>query len=544
MDPPQDASVDIREYLSVFKRRKWMIAAVTVAAVILAAVYSFLKTPVYEARAEVLVSPITTDPFGQDRPDELVQLDTERKLVLSTAVAKLARKQADSPLSPEELLDHVAVEAPAETRVLEISYTDTDPGRAQSGAQAFADAYLEFKRQQALDASTRLSLSIQSQLQDLESDLREANRKIESSPDGSAEERDAVALRDALTTQIGALRGQLASISTLDINPGQVIEPAELPSSPATPNHRVDLALGLFVGAFLGVGLALLRDRASDRVRGRRELEALAGVPVLAVVPRIQEWHNRKDADLVTRMNPMTPAAEAYRTLRTSLLVMAQERGIKTLLVVSPSEGEGKTVTAANLGVVLAEMGKRVVLISADLRKPRLHEFFGMRNELGLTNVLLGQCTALQAALIPAIPNLIVLPSGPCPSRPAELLQSERMLALLAERPEGVDFIIIDAPPLLPVADSLALSVMVDGVLMVANGASTTQVSIAQARDQLRQVGARLVGAVFNNADSVENGYYTYGAYGEFHSGSGFGFGSTNGHGVWEDARRLRRPSS
>jgi capsular exopolysaccharide synthesis family protein len=184
-------------------------------------------------------------------------------------------------------------------------------------------------------------------------------------------------------------------------------------------------------------------------------------------------------------------------------------------MVASANAGEGKSTTAANLAVVLADSGKRVVLISADLRKPRLHRFFGLETEPGLSNALAGESTVWDTLQAPQVENLRVMVSGPVPARPTELLQSEAMGELVADLRDVSDFVIIDTSPILPVADALVLAPLVDGILLVADASITTRSAVTHTRELLDQVDARLVGAVFNDYDPSRDrggaGYYGYG---------------------------------
>jgi capsular exopolysaccharide synthesis family protein len=500
----------------VLRRHRGLIAAVAGVALVLAGLYSFLRTPVYSSKAEVLIRPITSDRFGDGgRPGDLLSLETEREVVLSSAVADLAVAKLVPPDEAgaveglaESLLEHVAVEIPPDSQVLEIVYSDTDRERAQRGAQAFAESYLDFKRKQALDASLVRSQSIQQQIADLENQVREENKKIAASAPGSAEQRDAQLLRDVLTGQIAVLRNELVSVTTLDIDPGQVISAARLPRSPSSPRHVVNLGLGLFLGLISGVALAFVRDRMDDRLRGRLDLERAAGAPVLAVVPKLP-WKDPDVATLMTVEEPASPVSEAYRRLRTGILQIARRQPLKSLIVVSPLEKEGKSTTAANLCVVLAQTGKRVVLVSADLRRPRVHEFFGLPNEPGLTDLLSGDMTPTDAFQNSGVDNLWVLPSGRMSTQQVEPLAAEKIRRLL-EGLHTVDFVVMDCPPVLAVADSLALAPLVDGVLLVADAGKSTRAAVIQARDQLEQSGGQLLGGVLTNLDPSKTVYYYY----------------------------------
>jgi non-specific protein-tyrosine kinase len=199
--------------------------------------------------------------------------------------------------------------------------------------------------------------------------------------------------------------------------------------------------------------------------------------------------------------HPNSPASEAYRALRTRVLVMAERQGLKTIMVASPTGEDGKTAIAANLAVSLAQVGKRVVLLSADLRGSKVHQYFGLDNERGLSNVLAGEMPPWEAVQEPAgLERLWVFGSGPVPAQPAELLQSDLMRELLAERRKVADFVIIEAPAALNASDCLALAPLVDGILVVADAKHTDRDEVEQVRIQFEQVGGRVVGAVMSNA--------------------------------------------
>ncbi|MDP9299900.1 MAG: CpsD/CapB family tyrosine-protein kinase, partial [Actinomycetota bacterium] len=271
------------------------------------------------------------------------------------------------------------------------------------------------------------------------------------------------------------------------------------------------------------------------------------GAPVLAVVPRVPGWKKKGDTKLISVEQPKASVAESYRTLRTSVLFAAAQRGLKTIMVTSPTAGEGKTTTAANLAVVLADAGKRVILVSSDLRKPRIHKFFGLSNDAGLSSVLAGEVKPWEALADPGREHLRVMSSGPVPAHPAELLQSEQMGELVEELREVADFVILDTAPVLLVADALALAPLVDGVLFVVDAETTHRGAVVQARESLEQVGAPLIGSVLNNFDpSKARAYSYYGYYGPNRNRYRYGYGGYYGGGGYyaepsRDGERRRR---
>lgn len=511
--------LQLREYLAVLRARRASVIA-TAAITLTAALFVSLRmTPVYTSTAKVLVKPITAnETLLSGTSTSTLNLDTESQLVSSAVVARLAADALHSAASPSELMRHVGVSVPSNTEILEISYSSPSPITAQRTAQAFADAYLDFKRSEALATYRSVSSSIQGEINDLQQKLDRAQYTSQHSVEGSAAKQRADNDVSLLASQIALLRNQMASLTTLDIDPGAVVQRANLPDAPSSPNHLLNGALGLFVGLALGVGLAFLRERLDDRLRGREDLEEHVGAPTLVAIPRVADWKNGELARLATVEDPRGPAAEAYKTLRTSLLFAAAQRGLKSIMVCSAEAGEGKSTTAANLAVVLAQTGKRVVLVSGDLRKPRIARFFqpyggGVETEVGLSSVLTGESSLQDALQHSGVDNLWLLTAGPVPAQPAEMAQSSAMGELLEALHDSADFTIVDSAPTLVVTDAAAMAPHVDGVLFVADAARTTRGAVARARVQLDHVGAPMIGAVLNNFDPSKAGAYSYEPY-------------------------------
>jgi len=497
-EPAPEQAADLTEYIAVLRRRKWSILGITGLVLLSAMFFSFRQTPIYESEAKVRVTPVTTISQFTQAPQTQVDLETERQIVVGDEVAERASEIIRPPETPGDLLERVEVTIVTNSQVLAITFSDIEPSSAQAGADAFARAYLQFKRDEARQVLDELKAPIQKRIDELTRQLRET-----SDP----------ATRLEIASDRTSWRNQLTPLDATIINPGSVIKGADLPSQPASPNHIVNGGLGLFVGLALGVGLAFMRERLDDRLRGREDLEIRIGAPVLGVIPKVPGWKHRDRPRLVALEEPKSSVSEAYRTLRTSILFAASRGEMKTILVVSAHTGEGKTTTVANLGVVLAQAGKQVIVISADVRKPRLHHFFGIENRTGLVSVLIGEAVAAEALSKTTDPNLIVMPSGPVPTLPAELLGSEAMGELIERLSNTADFILIDTPALLAVSDALSMAPMADGVIFVADSESTTRAAVAHARSQLEQMGANVFAAVINDYDPSRARPYPYYRY-------------------------------
>jgi capsular exopolysaccharide synthesis family protein len=235
-------------------------------------------------------------------------------------------------------------------------------------------------------------------------------------------------------------------------------------------------------------------------------------------VPHLRIWHRRSTTHLISLERRWSPAAEAYRALRTSIMFSAAVEGSKVIMVTSSGQGEGKTTTAANLSVVLAEAGKRVIIVSADLRKPRLAKFFHMATERdkGVTNVVSGEVELDDALQTTSVENLLLLGSGPIPGRPTDMLFSAAFAELIASLKSRADFVILDTTPLLLVADALTLSKLADTILFVADSSSTSRAAVASCRKELARAHTPVMGAVMNNfqtSKTVEYGTYSLRRY-------------------------------
>jgi len=504
---PSEGTLDIREFMSKVGRHKWLILLVAASVTLLVAIYSYSRPSVYESTAQFLVRPTLVQPL-QSNPFDTVSMPTEMQLVTSAQVADIARQTIGGNLTLQDALDGVSVTNPANTQILDISYSAHSPAEAQQGAQAFAGAYQTYKHDQAIDTIKTSSDTIRAQITTLDGEIAELNGRIAASTD-PVDQQSLTEQRNSLDTVRLSQQNLLASTATLSSDPGQVVEDALRPTSPVSPKHKLDLALGLLLGLIAGVVLASLRDQARDRIQGPPLVARSLDAPILGSIPRTHRLLVGT-AHLASVDEPHGQAAEAYRTLRTNLLAVCRESKAKTILITSARQGEGKTSTAANLAVALAQAGRSVVLISADLRNPRVHAVFGIGNEQGLGQVLDGTLSLNEAIVETDLADLRILPSGPVDAvdEPVELLQSDRMGEVLQECCRS-DFVIVDGPPIFPVADSLVLADLVDGVLFVTDAQSSTQASVAQSRRQIHQVGGRILGGILNRVPTTwsSNGY-------------------------------------
>jgi succinoglycan biosynthesis transport protein ExoP len=309
-----------------------------------------------------------------------------------------------------------------------------------------------------------------------------------------------------------------------------IVEKALVPNIPSYPNKKRLLLLGLLLGMASGVGFAFFLDHIDTTIKTPEEAERYLGLPSLGVVPDFSRIKNLRangylpkgasspvvepawpaPRDLVLSHHPRSVVAEAYRNLRTSILLSRPGAPPKTVLFTSASRGEGKTATAINTSVIFAQMGYRVVVLDADLRRPRGHRVLGMDNEVGLTEYLTGHRSQAQVVASTSQENLFFISSGTEPPNPSELLGSRKMKQFLDELQEEFDCIIIDSPPIMPVSDPILLSTMVDGVVLVVDGQHTAKQLVRDARSRLKKANAKVLGLVLNRVNLHDGDYAHY----------------------------------
>src|SRR2546429_4836249 len=357
---------------------------------------------------------------------------------------------------------------------------------------------------------------------------KQANQLNESAIEYSVLKRDAESNRQLYQSLLQRLKeaGVTAGLRSSNI---RVVDTARVPTSPVTPDIPRNLALGLLLGLGGGIGLAFIIESLDRSVRDMDQVTAISTLPALGMIPlqlstngdlrkrlnAVSIGGEQSDSlALVTYARPKSEAAEAYRALRTSSLLSAFGNPPKGILVTSPLPQEGKTTISANSALVLAQRGSRVLLIDADLRRPGLERMMGIRSKGGLSTLISGVDKA-EDVVVPftKVPNLWILPAGPIPPQPAELLGSNVMKEHIARWRNEFDHVIIDTPPCLSVTDAVVLSPEVDRVLLVARFGQTTKPALRRACDLLLQVNARVMGIVLNAFDlRSADSYYYYGA--------------------------------
>jgi polysaccharide biosynthesis transport protein len=488
-----------RSYLQILRRRKWWIGLAAALGLGVSLAFSLTAQKEYSATAQLLVQP-SVDESGvaatQPQPVTQTDVETELQLVTSAPVQQAVRARLNSAPA-------VSASEVGQTNVMAITATSEVPSRAALIANLYATAFVQYRQGVAERSLTTAEAQLRSQISLLGQQLS-SFRGNTNSPAASA-----------LLNQQAVLKEQLAQMQVsgaVDTGDVVLVTPAQAPTSPSSPKPAQDALLGLAVGLALGLGAAFLRDSLDDKLASKEAAEQAGGAPVLAMTPVVSSWRRREQQLVVAVTDPTSPAAESYRSLRTSLQFVRQEGHVRSIVVTSPGAAEGKTATMANLGVVFAQAGERVVLVSCDLRRPRIGAFFGLDEQDGLTRVLLGQRTLEQVLVpVPHHDGLSLLPAGPIPPNPAELLESARAGEVLASLHEWFDLVLIDTPPVLPFTDAAILSRHADATLVLAAAGQTRRGDLHRAVEKLDQVGATILGLVLNKVSRQTGRSYGYG---------------------------------
>lgn len=295
----------------------------------------------------------------------------------------------------------------------------------------------------------------------------------------------------------------------------RIVDRAVVPKFPVKPRKLLNLALSVLIGLVLGVGFAFFFDYLDNTFRTPEDVEDTLAIPFLGIVPdiKLKEGEPEDYRDLVVQKKTRSTSAEAFRSIRTNLLLSSAEHKPGVILITSPGPIEGKSLVSTNLALILAQTEERVLLIDGDMRKPRIHKVFGLDDSKGLSTLLTGHSDIKEVIFESGIPKLYLLPSGPRPPNPAELLGSNKMVEVISELRKRFNYIIIDSPPLIAVTDSAVLSKSVDGVVLVLKAGQTTRELAKRAHKNLKELNARVLGAILNDVDLEKDRYYYYYPY-------------------------------
>lgn len=479
--------MELSRYVRVLRQRLWMIVVCPIVAAIAAGAVSYILPPVYEAHVSLYVRP--AQPLGSVDPNtgavtSDAVLQTYAKWMIQRPVVDQVDSQLKLGMRYEDLVQKIKVTPQVNTLLLDVAVQDTNAATASEIANQLVADFIDIVKQ----------------------------------------------------TQAQAAAGQSSPAQNADNL--YVTAPAVAPDVPVAPNKKLNVAIAFAAGLLLAVGLAFLLDYLDQSVKSDDDLvERLGIIPLghIAYAPGAKT----KQGELVT-LDVHSPSAEAFKALRTSVLFSTIDQQLKAMVITSAELGEGKSRTAANLAITLAQAGHRTLLIDADFRRPSQHRLFGKVRNVGLSNLILQDVPESEAiTAVEQVPNLWLLPSGPTPPNPSELLGSAPMREIMSKLWHAYDYVIVDTPPVNAVTDASILAASANGTILIIEQGRTSYPALRHAKQQLDRVQANTIGAVINKVRASSGSYY-YG-YGNY------GTPSPNGHpareGVAAEGQLERRPA-
>ena len=517
--------LELRPQFRALWRRKRVLLAVAFLVAASALVLSFFQEPRYEGAVRVLLESEQIDSLFQQEQGQ--REDPARRFATEIEVAKSepvrAAVQARLGAVPEASADQVA-----QANILEIRAQADSPARAAEITEAYATEYIDFRRKQVVDELDDASRKLQEKISDLQAQIVALEAEMAVAGEGSAT-RGLEATRDQLVVQQALFRQRVNEMQVdaeLTTGGARLVTQGPVPTEKVQPKPLRNGLIGLVIGFILGTGVALLVQYLDDTVRTKDDMaRAVPGVPVLGLVPKVHSLKLQSRAGtrgIISLGEPSAAAAEAYRSIRTSLQFLGVQRRPRVFQVTSPNAGEGKTTTVANLGVAMARAGLRVAIVDCDLRRAALTDAFDDATGIGFTSVFLQQVSLTSACWpVPSLDNLLILPSGPLPPNPSEVLTHKRTAEILSELQDNCDIVILDSPPVLPVTDAIALSSWVDAILLVASAGMTTRKELQASVQLLEQAQAPLVGTVLNRVTEERQYGYPYPSAGDVVGGDG-----------------------
>lgn len=455
--------MDLQEYMRILRRNWILVTASTLLGILVGGLSSILVQPTYTSETQLFVatqSSGSVTELQQGNSFSQARVQSYVKTVGSPLVLQPAIDSLGLDTTPELLAERVIATTDLNTVLINIAVSDKSPVQAAAIAQAVADSLIRTV------------------------DSLEKPKSGGDSP---------------------------VSLS--------VTKPAVAPTMPSGPNIRLNLLIGAMGGLVCGGVVAFLRSRLDTRVRGEADVRQVTDVPVLGGIAFDQDATKKP---LLTQAPPQSPRAESFRQLRTNLQFANVAAHAKTVLVTSSIPGEGKSTTATNLAIALAQSGQSVCLVDADLRRPMVSEYLGLDSSIGLTTGLVGAVDILEVVQSWGDDNLFVLSSGMIPPNPSELLGSQEMVRIIRRLEESFDAVIFDAPPLIPVTDAAVLAQHVGGVIMVAGAHTVRRQEIDRSLNALQLVGAVVLGIVLNRVPTKGADAYAY-SYVSYPTAESFG---------------------
>ncbi|MFC1678625.1 GumC family protein [Elusimicrobiota bacterium] len=547
---------ELRQYFDILFRRKWIILSFLSVIIATVAIGTFRQTPIYQAAALLLIEKEQAN-YSMAREGSIIEssqrdyYQTQYKILKSRSLLRKTIEKLDLAQHPryqgaedivESLNKRIIILPIRNTRLVSVGAESADPALAARIANTLSELFMGqhlesrlFMSQEALAAlrgvpgehssmayeslpsvvNNRLIQELKVKHAGLESDLANLQRAYtEKHPAVIQLMRQKTILQARIDLEVRKIAHSVkAELSgQLKGNNVRIIDPAQVPRKPVRPSKGLNLALATFLGLLLGSGLAFLIDRLDLTIKTQDDMERVLKLPFLGALPKIPSGAlaNKNAAYTLTLETENSFSSETFRNIRTSLAYSSPEGAPRTFLVTSSVAGEGKTVISCNLAIVFAQFGERVLLIDGDLRKPMVNRAFGLSSERGVTSFLVGDAELESLVQDSMVKSLKVLPCGPRPPNPGDILRAPRLRSLLSWGMKNFDRVIVDCTPLHPISDAIIWAKHVHGVVFVAHASKVSAALSVRGITKLRSSNASVVGGVINQAIFEGSGYYNY----------------------------------
>jgi polysaccharide biosynthesis transport protein len=502
-------SMDLQGYFRIIWRKRWVIILTILISLIVVAVGTYLTTPVYSAASVLRIATASggsisyTDYIYTDRlVNTYVKIATSRP-VLDELVKRL--KLAAPPT--------VRVEIIANTELINITVEDSNPNTAQTAANTLASILIEQSKSLYSGGGRDPKLILSDQISQLEQELNQArasyDQLVRSSPSNTKAIAASLQSIDLKQQSYATLLSQYEDTRIRDAiraNTISLVEPATTPDKPIRPDRLLNYGLGFLLSAMAGLGLAFVFDHFDETLHTSADIEKVIGMPAIVKIP------STKSGKTFLPLDGYSPYGEAYRRLRAAFLYNIQSSNHRVIMVTSPEPEDGKSTICANLAILLAQAGKKVVLVDGDVNVSRIHQIFNLPNQIGLTSVLSGQIIIKDALQSTQYEGLKVLTSGPFEDGKEVLSQQSKIHELISDLTSFGDLVLIDSPAILSVADVSDLATEVDSVLVVVRRNLTNLSSLDEARKLLDKLDITTMGFIINRAEGTDYGYRYYNA--------------------------------
>jgi len=543
------SEIHLSEYLHVIKNRRQAIAIFFLVTVFVVTAGSFLMRPVYRATVTLLVD--LESPNVLAASDALMSLGTtnyytykeyllsQKEIVKSRGIARQVfdefnlgeTKEYSNAKDPiKRFLNDVNVETIRDTRLMRLSVDNRNPKLAAQIANRVASVYVDrnlayIAKSEIINLHKNEYLKLQAKLSEYSKVYKDKHPKMIRLKEEITQlatlvkEEQEKASGARFSFKIGEMDVSNAFLSGLKANNITIQDAADVPIYPIKPKKRLNILMSLFVGLFGGIGLAFLLEYLEGTVKGVDDVDRLVKWPFLGNVPKIDSTSSDTTEirrDIFVHSNPLDPASEAYRAIRTSVSFSStEEHPLKSIIITSPGPQEGKTTSLCNIGIAMAQNQRKVLLVDADMRKPRLHEIFKNKNTIGLSTYLSGQAGFDELVQKTDIDNLFLVTGGPFPPNPSELLSSHKMKEFIDAAKNKFDFILVDTPPIAVVTDAAILSQVLDGTIIVLQSGKTSIRALPWVNQTLKDARGRIVGVLINQISPELTSYQYYHYYGK-----------------------------